>query len=46
MIEPKTGAKYTINKKLDKVKSVKTTSNKLEELRKLDFNFKNEIEKK
>lgn len=36
-IEPKTGAKYKIDKKLDKVKSVKTTSNKLDELKKLDF---------
>lgn len=38
-IEPKTGAKYTIDKKLDKIKSVKTTSNKLEELKNLNFNI-------
>lgn len=39
LTEKKTGAKYTIDKKLDMVKSVKTTSNKLEELKNLTFKF-------
>lgn len=35
----KTGAEYTIDKKLDIVKTVKTTSNKLEELKTMRFEF-------
>ncbi len=37
--ETKTGAKYTVDKKLDGIKSVKTTSNKSEEVKKYKFVF-------
>lgn len=37
--DAKTGAKYSIDKKLDIVKTVKTTSNKLEELKTMRFEF-------
>lgn len=39
LIEPNTGGKYTINKKLDKIKSVVTVSGKLEELKAVKFNL-------
>lgn len=40
LIEPITGVKYKIDPKLNKIKSVKTTSNKLEETKKYKFEFK------
>lgn len=40
LVVPKTGAKYTVNKELDQVKSVKTKSNKIDALRTLSFEFK------
>ncbi|WP_264537391.1 hypothetical protein [Flavobacterium sp. N1736] len=39
LTDTKTGAKYSIDKKLDSVKTVKTTSNKLEELKTMNFQF-------
>lgn len=39
LTDNKTGAQYSIDKKLDIVKTVKTTSNKLEELKTMDFQF-------
>jgi hypothetical protein len=39
LTDTKTGAQYSIDKKLDNVKTVKTTSNKLEELKTMNFQF-------
>lgn len=39
LTDTKTGAQYSIDKKLDIVKTVKTTSNKLEELKTMSFEF-------
>jgi hypothetical protein len=39
LIDTKTGAQYSIDKKLDLVKTVKTASNKLEELKTMNFQF-------
>lgn len=37
--DAKTDAKYSIDKKFDIVKTVKTTSNKIEELKRMRFEF-------